>query len=171
VRHLDQFARPVPKTLRLFGNRGTSGIDGTLSSALGAAAGSDTPLTLITGDLGFYHDMNGLMAVKRNGIHAVIVIINNDGGGIFQRLPVAQFDPPYTELFRTRHGVTFEHAAALYGLDYAHVSQRSAFQAALTEALAQIKTRSTIIEVPTDPISDLQVRNALAARVLEAVKE
>jgi 2-succinyl-5-enolpyruvyl-6-hydroxy-3-cyclohexene-1-carboxylate synthase len=170
VRHLDQFARPAAKTIRVFGNRGASGIDGTVSSALGAAAGSNTPLVLITGDLGFYHDMNGLLTVKRHGVNAIIVVINNDGGGIFQRLPIAQFDPPYTELFRTPHGLTFDHAAALYGLDYARATDRTTFRAAFNAALTALPTRSTIIEVPTDALHDLQRRNAITQRVLDAIK-
>src|SRR5690606_28188645 len=100
VRHLDQFGKPNTKALRVFANRGASGIDGTISSALGAgAARPNLPLTLVTGDLAFYHDMNGLLAIKRLGIKATIVVINNDGGGIFHRLPVAKFDPPFTDLF------------------------------------------------------------------------
>lgn len=170
VRHLDQFARPTPKSIRVFGNRGASGIDGTISSALGAAAGLDTPLVLITGDLGFYHDMNGLLAIKRNNINAIIVVINNDGGGIFQRLPVAQFDPPYTELFRTPHGLTFDHAAAMYGLDYARATDRNSFRDAFSAALTTVQTRSTIIEVPTDPIQDLKRRNEITQKVIDAVK-
>jgi 2-succinyl-5-enolpyruvyl-6-hydroxy-3-cyclohexene-1-carboxylate synthase len=170
VRHLDQFAPPSGKSIRVFGNRGASGIDGTISSALGAAAGTDAPLVLVTGDLGFYHDMNGLLAVKRCGINAVFVVINNDGGGIFQRLPIADFDPPYTELFRTPHGLTFDHAAALYGLDYAKADSRSAFRAALGAALAKLPNTSTLIEAPTDAVHDLERRSIISKRVLEAIK-
>ncbi|MDZ4764886.1 MAG: 2-succinyl-5-enolpyruvyl-6-hydroxy-3-cyclohexene-1-carboxylic-acid synthase [Chloroflexota bacterium] len=170
VRHLDQFARPTPKHIRVFGNRGASGIDGMVSSALGAAAGLDAPLVLVTGDLGFYHDMNGLLAIKRNHVNAIIVVINNDGGGIFQRLPVAQFDPPYTELFRTPHGMTFDHVAAMYDLDYTQATDRASFRQAFNAALTTVKSRSTIIEVPTDAIHDLARRNEITQRVLDAIK-
>lgn len=117
VRHLDQFAIPDRKTVRVFANRGASGIDGTLSSALGAAV-QHPGLVFVTGDLTFYHDMNGLLALKRHGLNAHIVLINNDGGGIFQRLPIARHEPPFTGLFLTPHGLTFAPAADLYGLAY-----------------------------------------------------
>jgi len=124
VRHLDQTAKPQKKALRVFANRGASGIDGTLSSALGAAAHLPG-LLFISGDLTFYHDLNGLLAARRYGLKAVLLVINNDGGGIFSRLPVADCEPPFTELFRTPHGLTFEHAAGLYGLPYERVSRAS----------------------------------------------
>jgi 2-succinyl-5-enolpyruvyl-6-hydroxy-3-cyclohexene-1-carboxylate synthase len=170
VRHLDQFARPAPKLIRVFGNRGASGIDGTISSAAGAASGVDAPLVLITGDLGFYHDLNGLLTLKRCGVRLVIVVINNDGGGIFQRLPIARFDPPYTELFRTSHGMTFEHVCFLFGIDYAKACSHLEFRAAFTKALSEIGLHSTVIEVPTDPVYDLERRNEIVQRVTEAVQ-
>jgi 2-succinyl-5-enolpyruvyl-6-hydroxy-3-cyclohexene-1-carboxylate synthase len=170
VRHLDQFARPAPKRVRVFGSRGASGIDGTVSTAAGVASDVDAPLTLITGDLGFYHDMNGLLTLKRYGIRMVMVVINNDGGGIFQRLPIAGFDPPYMELFRTSHGMTFAHVAAQYELDYAKACSRAEFRAAFERALCVVNAHSTIIEVPTDPVHDLNRRNEIVQRVIEAVR-
>ncbi|NCP86627.1 2-succinyl-5-enolpyruvyl-6-hydroxy-3-cyclohexene-1-carboxylic-acid synthase [bacterium] len=145
VRHLDQFCRPMQKSLTVFANRGASGIDGTLSSALGAAAHLPG-LVFVTGDLSFYHDMNGLLAFSRCGIRATIVIINNNGGGIFARLPIATYEPPFTELFRAPHGLTFEHAAQLYNLPYQHVD-RATLAAALQSALAQ--HGAALIEVTT----------------------
>ncbi len=121
VRHLDQWARPSQKRLRLFANRGASGIDGTVSTALGVAAVCQ-PLLLVTGDLAFYHDLNGLLALQRCGVTATILVINNNGGGIFRHLPIAQFEPPFTELFHTPHHLQFESAARLFGLDYFRVT-------------------------------------------------
>lgn len=169
VRHLDQFGKPNTKALRVFANRGASGIDGTISSALGAgAARPNLPLTLVTGDLAFYHDMNGLLAIKRLGIKATIVVINNDGGGIFHRLPVAKFDPPFTDLFVTPHGLTFEHAAQMYGLDYVQAGDISSFRNAFAASLAS--QNSTIIEVPTNAEHDLARRNQIVSRVVERLK-
>ena len=161
VRHLDQFAQPSQKPARVFANRGASGIDGTLSSALGAAAHLPG-LVFVTGDTSFYHDMNGLLAIQRCGIRATIVVINNDGGGIFQRLPIAQFEPPFRELFLAPHGLTFEHAAKLYGIDYLH-AQRMSLPSALETALASDK--STIIEIPSDAAKFEQLRRELMQRV------
>lgn len=169
VRNLDQFGRPSSKAIRVFANRGASGIDGTISSALGAAAADpDVPLTLVIGDLAFYHDMNGLLAIKRLGVKATIVVINNDGGGIFHRLPIAQFDPPFTDLFETSHGLTFESAAKLYGLGYALSTDRQSFRQAFAES--QTSPNATIIEVPTNAEHDLAQRNEIVRQIAERVQ-
>jgi len=171
VRHLEAFAKPSTKCIRVFANRGASGIDGTISSALGVAAASGLPLTLLTGDLAFYHDMNGLLAIRRCAVPATIVVINNDGGGIFYRLPVSEFDPPFTELFVTPHGLTFEHAAALYGLRYVRADERTAFERAFQQS--QRENIATLIEVRTDARHDLAQRTAriadLRSRVLSEI--
>ena len=169
VRHLDQFGRPNAKQISVYANRGASGIDGTISSALGAAAANpDIPLTLVIGDLAFYHDMNGLLAIKRLGIKATIVVVNNDGGGIFYRLPIAKFDPPFTDLFATPHGLKFEAAAQLYGLDYTVAHDRESFRRAYTAG--QTSQSATIIEVLTSAEHDLKRRNEIVQRVLERMK-
>lgn len=168
VRNLDQFARPNSKSIRVFANRGASGIDGTISSALGAAAADpDVPLTLVIGDLAFYHDMNGLMAIKRLGIKATLVVVNNDGGGIFHRLPIAQFDPPFTDLFETPHGLNFEPAAKMYRLDYALAADRDSFRKAFSPS--QASSSAAVIEVPTHSEHDLARRNEIVRQVNERV--
>jgi 2-succinyl-5-enolpyruvyl-6-hydroxy-3-cyclohexene-1-carboxylate synthase len=164
VRHLDQFGSDQRhKQLRVFCNRGASGIDGTISSALGmAAAEPDKPTVLIIGDLAFYHDMNALLAAKRNHIsNLVIVLLNNNGGQIFRRLPInqPQFEPAFTDLFITPHGMTFEHTAAQFGLGYARAEDRAGFRAAFTAALA--RGEASIVEVVTDAVEDARRRKAL----------
>ena len=161
VRHLDQFAQPDQKPVQVFANRGASGIDGTLSSALGAAAHLPG-LVFVTGDTSFYHDMNGLLAFLRCNIRATIVIINNDGGGIFHHLPISKFEPPFTDLFVAPHGLTFEHAAKLYGIDYARV-ERLSLAPALNAALASAKP--TILEIPSNAAKFEQLRKELSQRV------
>lgn len=146
VRHLDQFTQPASKHIRVFANRGASGIDGTLSSALGAAAHLPR-LVFVSGDTSFYHDMNGLLAISRHNLRAVLIVINNDGGGIFHRLPISAFEPPFHQLFVALHGLTFEHAAKLYGIPYRRLERRS-LPAALKEALAS--ETSTLIEIPSN---------------------
>jgi len=171
IRHLDQFAAPNAKKWRVFCNRGASGIDGTISSALGAAAYArqlDKPLVLLSGDLAFYHDLNGLLAVKRLGIGAALIVLNNDGGAIFHRLPIADFDPPFTELFITPHGLTFEAAAQLYGLGYVRTASAAEMEAAVRAATRD--RRAVIIEVITDARVDLARRTALVSVVTDAVK-
>jgi 2-succinyl-5-enolpyruvyl-6-hydroxy-3-cyclohexene-1-carboxylate synthase len=138
VRDLDRFGRPRPADLRVLGNRGVSGIDGVTSTALGAGSATDEPLVHVTGDLAFYHDMNGLLALTRCGVDATIVLVDNDGGGIFHMLPIESFDPPFTEQFRTPHGLAFEPAGDIYDFtferfdrDRGHTAFGDAFEAAV----------------------------------------
>lgn len=168
VRHLDQYGfAHQNKQLSVYCNRGASGIDGTISSALGvAAAETDKPTVLIIGDLAFYHDMNALLAAKRNGVkNLVIVLLNNNGGQIFRRLPINQpeFEPEFTELFITPHGMTFEHTAAQFGFSYARADDREAFRAAFAAAVAS--GAPSIVEVVTDADEDARRRKALMDRV------
>ena len=118
VRDLDRFGEPRAAPLSVLGNRGVSGIDGVVSSALGAGSATDDPLVLVVGDLAYYHDMNGLLALGRCGVDATIVLVDNDGGGIFHKLPIEAFDPPFTEQFRTPHGLDFSPTGDLYDLTF-----------------------------------------------------
>ncbi len=156
VRHLDEFGAPVAKRLHTFANRGASGIDGNISTGLGIAAARGEPVTMAVGDVTFYHDMNGLLAAGAHELDATIVLLNNGGGGIFRRLPVAQFEPPFTELFLTPHGLDFAHAARLYGFDHVRVEDGAAFRRHFASALAQPGRR--IIEVVTDSARDHERR-------------
>jgi 2-succinyl-5-enolpyruvyl-6-hydroxy-3-cyclohexene-1-carboxylate synthase len=165
VRHLDQFARPRRARIRVFGNRGASGIDGVTSAALGVAAATGQPTVLVIGDVSFVHDLNGLLAVGRLGLdNLVIVLLNNGGGGIFRRLPIAAHEPPFEELFFTPHALAFEHAARFYGLAYQRADDRDALAAHLQAALRQ--ARPAIIEVRTDSVTDLAHQRA----AIESVK-
>lgn len=159
VRHLDQFARPTLKNIRVFGNRGASGIDGVVSSALGAGAD-----VLVIGDISFYHDMNGLLAIQRCERKITLVLLNNDGGGIFHRLPIAKFDPPFTDLFITPHGLNFEHAARFYGLNFTSVEDSESFRQAFLSS-----PQSTIIEVKTDAKRDFARRNEIIKTVKDKI--
>ncbi len=169
VRHLDQFARPSSKDLRVFSNRGASGIDGTLASALGVAAVTDGPLALVIGDLALYHDMNSLLALKRCNLNATIVVINNDGGGIFHRLPIAQFDPPFTDLVLTPHGLTFESAARTFGVDYRMAESQRELVGFFEESVSA--NRSTLIEAPSDSADFERRRREIVAAVSERLAE
>jgi 2-succinyl-5-enolpyruvyl-6-hydroxy-3-cyclohexene-1-carboxylate synthase len=163
VRYVDAFDRPTTRCLSVYGNRGASGIDGNVSTALGLAAASGRPVFAFLGDITFYHDMNGLLAVRQHGLSDVTFIVtNNDGGGIFRRLPIARHDPPFTDLFLTPHGLTFGHAAALYGLDYAAVSDAAELDAALA---TQPGNAARLIEVLTDGAADYERHRALVAAV------
>ena len=187
VRDLDRFGRPREADLTALGNRGASGIDGITSAALGAGSATDDPLILVTGDLAYYHDMNGLLALSRcgvpesagdsgvsrnpsgsDGMDATIVLLNNDGGGIFHMLPIEGFDPPFTGQFKTPHGLDFEPTGDLYDLEFASVDGRDEFREAFRESVES--DGAQVIEVRSDAAASHRVREALRGDVLRNVR-
>jgi ketosteroid isomerase-like protein len=160
IRDLETFLPTLPQPLVFLSNRGANGIDGLVSSGLGAAAVGGRTYVLI-GDLGLYHDMNGLLAVKRCGVDATIVVLNNGGGGIFDFLPIAEHRDGYEELFATPTGLDFEKVASLYGLRFTRLGSYDQ----LEEALA----RPGLVEVPLDRRRNVELHRELFARVSEAL--
>ena len=178
VRDLDRFVGPTTTSLTALGNRGVSGIDGIVSSALGAGSATTDDLTLVVGDLALYHDANGLLAIDRCDVDATVVLINNDGGGIFHALPIESFEPEFTESFKTPHGVEFEPLADLHGLAYARIDARSEADEDPSDVAAELESAcerardadgSHLIEVRTDAESSHRTRERLAAAVDAAV--
>jgi 2-succinyl-5-enolpyruvyl-6-hydroxy-3-cyclohexene-1-carboxylate synthase len=164
VRDLDRFAEPSTASRTVLANRGASGIDGVTSTALGAGSATTDHLTYVTGDLAYYHDMNGLLALGRCDVAATIVLINNDGGGIFHMLPIEQFDPPFTGQFKTPHGLDFRPTEELYDLGFARVETREGFREAYRESVAA--PGAQVIEVVTDAESSHRTRERLHERVV-----
>jgi 2-succinyl-5-enolpyruvyl-6-hydroxy-3-cyclohexene-1-carboxylate synthase len=162
VRDLDRFGEPRTADLTVLGNRGVSGIDGITSTALGAGSATDDPLVLVTGDLAYYHDMNGLLAVGRFGLDATIVLVNNDGGGIFHLLPIESHET-FEGYFRTPHGLDFSPTGDLYGLEFARASTRAGFREAFTDSVGRDGTQ--VIEVRFDADESHAVRESLDRRV------
>jgi 2-succinyl-5-enolpyruvyl-6-hydroxy-3-cyclohexene-1-carboxylate synthase len=169
VRDLDSFFPAGGRAARLLGNRGVSGIDGVMSTALGASAVSEGPLVLVLGDLSFYHDMNGLLAVRRFGLSATIVLINNDGGGIFSFLPQHEQEREHFEtLFGTPHGLDFSPVAKLYGVDFQRVTTREEYRAALTASFESPGVQ--VIEIETDREENLRLHQRIWDKVARAVE-
>ncbi len=104
VRDMEYFWPAGDRRCEMAFNRGANGIDGTLSTALGVAHGADRPTVLLTGDLALLHDTNGFLLRPKLRGSLTVVLINNRGGGIFEHLPVAQFEPPFEEVFRHAAG-------------------------------------------------------------------
>ncbi len=148
VRDLDAFGGASQKGIAAISNRGANGIDGVISTALGVAAVSRGALVLVIGDLAFYHDMNGLLAAKLHDLNATIVILNNDGGGIFSFLPQAVHHQHFEQLFGTPHGLDFAPAASMYGANYARALDSASLQKALSYAMGGKGLH--IIELRTD---------------------
>ena len=176
VRHVDQFARPNTKRIHVYGNRGASGIDGVMSSALGVAAAEPSrPMLLLIGDVSFYHDMNGLLAVNKHRLDNVtVVLLNNGGGGVFRRLPIAEpaliqrsgsafNNARFEELFLTPPGLDFSLAAEMYGLDFVRIQDENRAGLAQTICASLRDRRPTVIEVCTDGARDERMRRKLMA--------
>jgi len=117
VRDVEWFWPPSDRGLRPHFSRGANGIDGTLSTALGIAHHHGQAV-LLTGDLALLHDSNGFLNARQRSGHLTILLINNQGGGIFENLPISQFDPPFEEFFATPQQVDFAGLAAAHGITY-----------------------------------------------------
>ena len=169
VRDADRYMAPTDAGYTVLGNRGASGIDGVVSTALGAGSATTDHLTLVIGDLAYYHDGNGLLSARRCDVDATVVLIENGGGGIFHRLPIESFDPPFTEAFRTPHGLDFEPTADLYDLGYAAVEDRAGFRDAYAESVASDGT--DVIDVRTDGESSQRTRERLVEETVAELVE
>jgi 2-succinyl-5-enolpyruvyl-6-hydroxy-3-cyclohexene-1-carboxylate synthase len=137
----------IDKSIEVFCNRGTSGIDGSTSTAIGAAVGSKKPTVLITGDVGFLYDSNALWNnyIPKN---FKIILINNGGGGIFRILPGHQETETFNTFFETSHCLTAEHLAKMYQFDYTIASDDNSLKKGLSKLYNQ-NDRPMILEVFT----------------------
>ncbi len=161
VRDLEYFCPANRRGLAVHCNRGANGIDGTLSTALGVAH-RNRPAVLLTGDLALLHDTNGFLSVPRFKGSLTIVLVNNDGGGIFGHLPVAQFEPPFEEFFATPQQTDFRQLAAAYGCSHVLVRDWKHF----AQLLGKLPARGVrVLELRTDRKRDAATRKEMFARV------
>ncbi|MEZ2252661.1 thiamine pyrophosphate-dependent enzyme, partial [Microcoleus sp.] len=131
VRDVEFFWQPNNLKIQPFFNRGANGIDGTLSTALGISHRNQSCI-MLTGDLALLHDTNGFLIKNKLVGHLTIILINNNGGGIFEMLPVAKFDPPFEEFFATPQDINFAKLCATYGVEHEIIDDWELFQAKLS---------------------------------------
>jgi 2-succinyl-5-enolpyruvyl-6-hydroxy-3-cyclohexene-1-carboxylate synthase len=148
-------------------NRGANGIDGTLSSALGVAQ-DNRPAVLLTGDLALLHDTNGFLLRPKFSGSLTIVLINNQGGGIFEHLPVAQFNPLFEEYFATPQEADFKQLCSAYGVTHVRVRNWKHL-AGLVAKLPKQGIR--VLEVRTDRKRDAAFRKKLLSDAAQAVEQ
>ncbi|MGB6406929.1 MAG: thiamine pyrophosphate-binding protein, partial [Planococcus donghaensis] len=161
IRDVDTYFQTTERDIMLYANRGANGIDGVVSTAFGVQAAKQRPAYLYIGDLSFLHDMNGLIASKMQETDLTIVIMNNDGGGIFSYLPQSQEERYFEELFGTPTGLTFSDAANMYDAQYVSAETVEQFAAALDEP----KTKSVkMIEVFTNRENNVTTHRKLWSR-------
>lgn len=177
VRDLDAYLASSARAIRWLGNRGASGIDGVVSSALGAAA-SGAPVLAVVGDLSFLHDLNATVTVRAAGLRATIVVVDNDGGGIFSFLPQAGVDDPavglpahFEELFGTPHGVDVLKVARALGAETEELVP-GRVGAAVGRAVAASLERPAIrvLRLRSDRPRNVELHRRVAAAVERAVE-
>lgn len=167
IRDLDTFLFTETKQITTMANRGANGIDGVVSTALGASTQTEQ-LVLVIGDLSFFHDLNGLLTAKLYDLNITIIVVNNDGGGIFSFLPQADHDiAHFEELFGTPIGVNFEQAVTMYDGEYARATNWKEFQEFYTHSLKS--TGLHVIEVVTERKENVQIHRDLWRHVEDGV--
>jgi 2-succinyl-5-enolpyruvyl-6-hydroxy-3-cyclohexene-1-carboxylate synthase len=167
VRDVEEFAPVRDDGPRVLANRGANGIDGTVSSAFGAVAADAGPVVLLVGDVALAHDIGGLLANRRLGLALTIVLLNNDGGGIFHFLPVAGETDAFEEHVATPHGLDFSRVAEVYGCQYQRPEDVEELRRATKRSLGG--TTTTIVEVRTDREQNLAVHRRVAEAVSAAL--
>jgi 2-succinyl-5-enolpyruvyl-6-hydroxy-3-cyclohexene-1-carboxylate synthase len=165
IRDLDLYAAGVHSigVPSIGANRGTSGIEGSIAAATGFAVGLGAAVTAIFGDLSSLHDLNSLALLRQIPSPIIVVIINNDGGGIFSFLPISKSTDLFEPYFGTPHGLNFAHAATMFALDYYHPSHPAELIQNYNQALTG--GQSAIIEVTTDRTENWQFHQTLQQHI------
>lgn len=169
VRDLDAFFRSSAYRIHIAANRGANGIDGVVSSAVGHAAGSMIPLVLIIGDLSFYHDLNGLLATRKRALNLTIVVINNDGGGIFSFLPQAKqgHSERFEALFGTPTGLDFTSVVHMYDGDFIKVNTWQEFRKHVQHGINS--QGLSVIQIDTNRQSNVLLHRRLFEQVQDTI--
>lgn len=132
IRDIDTFFCPMEKDIQIYANRGANGIDGVISTALGFSKSRENrPTYLLIGDLAFLHDINAFIATRYQSCDLTIIVMNNDGGGIFSYLPQASVEEHYEDLFGTPTSLTFASVASMYGMEYKKTTTAEEFELAI----------------------------------------
>ncbi|GMU59284.1 MAG: 2-succinyl-5-enolpyruvyl-6-hydroxy-3-cyclohexene-1-carboxylate synthase [Myxococcaceae bacterium] len=165
IRDVDAFAPTGAAGLRVFANRGVNGIDGIASTALGIAAAT-RPTVALLGDVALLHDLSAWVSARRLGLSLTAVIVNNDGGGIFHFLPVAEHTPHFEGLFATPHGVELSAVAALGGATLHRPTEPGELRAAV---IAGLEGGLHLVEVRTQRKANVMDHRALFGALAEAL--
>jgi 2-succinyl-5-enolpyruvyl-6-hydroxy-3-cyclohexene-1-carboxylate synthase len=169
VRDFDYFAPLSNKDIAIYTNRGASGIDGIISTALGISGDKSKNVYLLTGDLAFYYDITALSAAAHNQLNLTIILINNNGGGIFEVLPISEYKEFFNEYFKTPHNIDFSPIVAALGGNFVAIENWDH----LREELSLMKEGLNIFEVRTDAKDSLSERRyywEAVAKEVEGIK-
>jgi 2-succinyl-5-enolpyruvyl-6-hydroxy-3-cyclohexene-1-carboxylate synthase len=163
VRDVESFWTPNNLGIKTFFNRGANGIDGTLSTALGIAHRQPSSV-MLTGDLALLHDTNGFLLKNKFVGHLTIILINNNGGGIFETLAISKFEPPFEEFFATPQDIDFDRLCATYNVEYESIASWQQLQKLLNPLP---KTGIRVLELKTDRKLDAKWRRDNLSKLLE----
>ena len=163
IRYVDEFGFLSRNKVHIFGNRGASGIDGIVSTASGVAYITKRPTLLIIGDLALFQDIQGLHNIKNLDINITILVINNNGGGIFRRLQISKFKEPYELLFNTSIDLNIHDVALLSGLKYKKLKTSSEINSELNSGF-EVESKQ-IIEFQSNSIQFEKYRIALIDKI------
>lgn len=172
VRDLDLFCVPSDKPLRVFHQRGASGIDGLISGAAGARSVLGDPVALLLGDVSALHDLSGLQALQAVSGPLPVVIVQNGGGRIFEQLPIGSSElakPHFSSLFLTPRAVDFAKAAEAFGLPFSRVSTEASLRTALSQALTS--DRPVVIEAVVCGEDGVRLRKQIHQRAIEVLAQ
>lgn len=169
IRETDSVAVQSDARLHVSANRGANGIDGTIATAVGFSDGLRLPVTLLIGDLAFLHDLNSLALVAKSRFPVTVVILNNDGGGIFSMLPVANIGPRFEEFFGTPHGRDFRYAAELFDIKYHCPGTAKDFTTVYRHSLKSKK--SALIEIACTREGNLRLHRELWKTVQDRIEK
>jgi len=169
IRDMDMFAIKNQKNIFLTANRGASGIDGTIASAIGFAEGNESAVTLVLGDLAFIHDINSLYQLASSKYPVFIILINNSGGGIFSFLPIANQRDVFKDYFSTPHDLTFERSADLFKLKY--YNPKSSTELISNYQSANNEQKSAIFEITIDQEENFNLHKNFYNKVIESLEK
>ena len=169
IRDIELYGESSSKDIIIGANRGASGIDGIISSAIGFTNGFARICTLLIGDIAFIHDLNSLATISSLKKPLIIVVINNNGGGIFHFLPIVKIKDIFEDYFATPHNLNFEGAAKSFKINYFPASTNKDFREIYKNALksAKEKEKSAIIEVFTCREKNLKLRKEIKDEILK----
>ncbi len=148
IRDFDTFSGKSNKDIRIFCNRGASGIDGIISTAIGIASDSNYPTILIAGDLAFLHDLNSLITIHRKKVHLIIVIFNNRGGGLFNLLPISEYQDVFNKYFLTQHNLKLKELIRGFKVSAETIESLNDFRVSFLKAIKEKKL--SMIEIETN---------------------
>lgn len=169
IRDVDTFFRNHDKEIEIIANRGANGIDGIVSTALGVSVDHKKPTFLLIGDLSFFHDLNGLLVAKMNQLNLTVILVNNDGGGIFSFLPQSKEEKHFETLYGTPTGLNFSKVVEMYEGKYVKIESWNEFRDYLTNEWNNSGLQ--VIELATDRMTRVKIHRELLDHVSQEIRK